>query len=261
MTESVQQYEAAPIAAIDQPADIATRQSAVQQLMVLAMQNGDLDKLEKAMDLQERYERREAEKRFNEAMAQFKANPPQIIKDAHVKFQTSKGVTEYNHATLGNVCSAVSDALSTHGMSFRWDTEQDGNNIKVSCILSHIDGHSVRTSLSSQSETSGTKNPIQAVASAVTYLKRYTLLTITGVAEFDRDDDGRAGGGSTVDTIEQWQVENIRQLCDDKGVKHDLLDKYVCERWKIERLEDLPAPAFDEVVATIQRRGTKGGAK
>jgi hypothetical protein len=63
-------------------------------MMVAIEKNLDLDKVEKAMALQERYEANEARKAFHDAMAGFKAQPPEIEKDRHVKFQTAKGTTE-----------------------------------------------------------------------------------------------------------------------------------------------------------------------
>ena len=43
-------------------------------------------------------------------------------------------------------------------------------------------------------DTSGGKNNIQAMGSAVSYLERYTLLAITGLSTKEMDDDGRGAG-------------------------------------------------------------------
>jgi hypothetical protein len=58
--------------------------------------NVDIDKLAKLLDIQERWEANEAKKAYVEAMAAFKASPPTIYKDRHVKY----GNTEYDHASL-----------------------------------------------------------------------------------------------------------------------------------------------------------------
>ena len=56
------------------------------ELLQIAVQKGvDLDQLTKLMDLQERWEARESKRRFDEAMGEFKKNPPVIeIGRAHV---------------------------------------------------------------------------------------------------------------------------------------------------------------------------------
>ena len=149
----------------------------------------DVAKLEKLLDVKERWEREEARKAFDSALSDFKSSPPEILKDKAVSF----GTTSYKHATLGNVSEIIGSALGKHGLSHRWDVEQKDGRIKVACILSHRSGHSVRVSLEAGPDTSGSKNPIQAIASAISYLERYTLLAVTGMATNDEDDDGRQG--------------------------------------------------------------------
>lgn len=166
-----------------------------QSLIQLAIQKDfDVERLKQLMELQERWQANEAKKAFVRAMTEFKKNPPKIFKDSHVKFDAGKGKVEYNHATLANVASVTADALSKHGLSARWETKQDSGQVYVTCIITHVDGHSESTCLNAAPDTSGSKNPIQAIGSAVTYLQRYTLLTITGLATNEFEDDGRASG-------------------------------------------------------------------
>ena len=182
--------------------ELVTQQTAITPMSMLQMavsQNADLDKLEKLMALQERWEANEARKAYISALADFKSDPLIINKDKHVEFQTSKGVTAYNHATLGNICNIIGAALAKHGLSYRWATEQNGK-IKVTCTLMHSLGHSESVSLESSADESGGKNSIQAIGSAVSYLQRYTLLAITGTATQEQDDDGK-GAFTTADVM------------------------------------------------------------
>lgn len=149
-------------------------------------QNLDIDKLSKLLELQLRWEANEARKAYVEAMNQFKSNPPTITKNKHVKF----GNTQYDHATLDNVCDAVTQSLSEHGISHRWRIDEDRPDwIKVTCILTHKFGHSEETSQGGPPDNSGSKSPIQERASTVTYLQRYTLLAAIGMAA-SNDTDG-----------------------------------------------------------------------
>src|SRR5487761_1501243 len=153
----------------------------------------DIARIEKMLELKERWDANEARKAYTAAMAAFKANPPTILKDKHVKFQTSKGVTEYDHATLGGACDAIIKGLSEHGISHRWDVAQGDGRIKVTCILTHALGHSESAGMHGPIDDSGGKNAIQAIASSVSYLERYTLFAAAGLASQDMDDDGRGG--------------------------------------------------------------------
>lgn len=161
-------------------------------MLNMAVQQGaDLDRLQKLMDLQERWEKNEARKAFVAAMVEFKRDPPEIFKTSHVKF----GNTEYMHATIGDVATITAGALAEHGISHRWDVDQNEKKITVTCILTHALGHSESVKLTSEADTSGGKNAIQAIASATTYLQRYTLLAAAGLATKDQpDDDGRGAG-------------------------------------------------------------------
>lgn len=157
------------------------------EMLAMAVQQGaDLEKLEKLMGLQERWEANEARKAFVAALTEFKRNPPTIVKDKLVAF----GNTKYKHAELDQVSSVIGKALSEVGISHRWDIEQQEGRIRVTCILTHSLGHSECVSLEAPPDNSGQKNSIQAIASAVTYLQRYTLLAAAGVATGD-DQDGR----------------------------------------------------------------------
>ena len=171
-------------------------------LMLAAKQQGiPLEQIEKMMDLQDRWERREAEKAFNEAMSAFKGEAVEIIKRKQVDFANkSGGRTQYKHAELADVIEAAAPALSRHGFSWRWDTEQGHGFLKVTCILKHSLGHSESCTLSGPYDESGGKNAIQAIVSTKTYLERHTLKAICGLAEKGEDDDGRAAGRSLLDT-------------------------------------------------------------
>ncbi len=169
----------------------------------------DVAKLEKLLDVKERWDREEARKAFVSALSAFKRNPPEIVKDKTVDFKTEKGRVSYRHATLGNVSALIGESLGNHGLSHRWDIDQKDGKIKVSCILTHDQGHSERVTLEAAADTSGLKNHIQAISSAVSYLQRYTLLSVTGMATNDEsDDDGRKGAdpqtepAKTVKTVE-----------------------------------------------------------
>lgn len=153
--------------------------------------NIDLDRVERLLVMHEKLAARDAEQQFTRAMADFKRDPPKIIKDKLVSYV---GVS-YKHATLGAVVAAAIEGLGKVGISHRWNLEQlQGGRVRVTCILTHLAGHSQSTVLEGQPDDSGKKNAIQQVASTISYLERYTLLAATGLATAEQDDDGRGAG-------------------------------------------------------------------
>lgn len=163
-------------------------------LLRLAVEQGaDIEKLEKLMALQEKWEANQARKAYVEAMAEFKKNPPEIFKDKNVSFKTDKGQTSYNHASIGNVVEKIISGLAQHGFSHRWiPRRSEGGLMSITCVITHKLGHSEETTLEAGLDQSGGKNNIQAMISTKTYLERHSLLAATGLATKDQeDDDGR----------------------------------------------------------------------
>ena len=93
---------------------ISVSSTTPSDLLRLAVEQGaDLEKLEKLMDLQERWESNQARKAFVEAMAEFKKNPPEIFKTKQVGYANKDGsFTGYMHATLGNVTCSIVEGLA-----------------------------------------------------------------------------------------------------------------------------------------------------
>lgn len=217
------------------------------QLIQLAVDKGaDLDKIEKLLTLQERWETNEAKKAYNKAMSDFKANPPKIGKDKKVSFGTGKA--SYNHASLFNVTEKINSELSKHGLSASWKTKQNGD-VTVTCKITHVRGHSEETTLTAQPDASGSKNSIQAIGSTITYLERYTLLALTGLATFDQDDDGK----TAVEVIDKKQVDQLLDYIAEKNVK---IEKF-CQAFGIETVEKLPKSRFNQALAALKAKVSK----
>lgn len=200
-------------------------------MLILAMDRGySPEQIAQFMDLRDRHEAREAERAFNVAFAAFKMNPPRIVKDKRVSFVGQKGKTEYDHATHFAVVTAIADALAPHGLSHSFVPDQSNGTMRITCILSHVAGHSRSASMEAAYDASGGKNGIQAIASAKTYLERYTLLGITGLSTQDTPDDDGQGADAVGAAAEK------------------ILDTY---------LADLEKTATDEAAASLWATGSK----
>lgn len=155
--------------------------------------NAAMDVIERMLALQERWEANEARKAYVAAMAEFKNQEIVILKRKRVFYEPNgKPPVEYFHAELADVCNEVVPALAKVGISHRWDVKQEAGAITVRCTLTHAMGHSESVEMMALPDDSGGKNKIQQIASTNTYLQRYTLLAITGLATQGQDDDGRS---------------------------------------------------------------------
>jgi len=224
--------------------------SPVEAYQVLLNNGGSLENIEKMMELQARWEQMEAKKAYVQAMAAFKANPPIINKDKRVDFSTQKGRTTYEHASLGNVTSKINAGLAIHGLSASWKTEQSQSGITVICTITHNLGYSESTALTAGAETSGTKNNIQAIGSTITYLQRYTLLALTGLATHDQDDDGKA---ASVQCVTKKQHSQLVDMINSTETNESAFLNY----FNIEFIEQLPANSFGKAMSILKAKVSK----
>lgn len=218
-------------------------------MLQLAVQQGaDLDKLEKLMALQERWEATEARKAFVVALNAFKAAAPKIIKTKEVSFGAGK--TSYKHALSGVASEQIGTALAVHGISHRWDVTQEAAGlIKVTCILTHAQGHSERVTMQATPDTSGSKNSIQAIGSTVSYLQRYSLFASTGLVPKDADDDAQGGIDHKMpESIKVDFISAIDALADRAG--SEALWKTIAAACKASGDQ----AAYDELKARIQAK-------
>ena len=160
------------------------------QLLDQAVSKGaQVETLERLLALQERWEKNQAKKAFDSAMADAKSELPTIFKNREVDFTSQKGRTNYRYEDLAGIAEKVEPILAKNGLSFRYRTQNNATAVTVTCVVSHRDGHSEENSLSAGLDISGNKNSIQAIGSTVTYLQRYTLKAALGLSA-SNDDDG-----------------------------------------------------------------------
>lgn len=226
------------------------------QMLSMAVERGaNMEMLEKLMALQERWEANEARKAFVVAKAAFKAERPTITKNRHVGF-TSRNTgeeTAYDHATLDNICDTIDPILSKHGLSYSWDIAQRDGRVFVTCELTHQLGHSKCVTLDGPPDASGKKSPVQAIASTVTFLERYSLLAVTGLSTKGQDTDG--DGTDAGDTISAEQKDTLIDLIKESGADVKGFLKYM----GVEAIDEIPAAKFANAKAALEKK--KGASK
>jgi len=160
-----------------------------QNLIELAIEKGaGIEQLEKLMNLQERWEKKEARKAYYNAMALFQSEKPAIKKDKKADY--GGGKAKYNWSSLDLIQKSIDPILSKYGLSYTFETVEENNKLTIICKVTHELGHSEKTQLSAPNDTSGGKNAIQALGSTNSYLRRYTLCNAFGISA-DEDNDGQ----------------------------------------------------------------------
>jgi len=212
-----------PLAAAPVPARAAAAANAVTpaDLLVIAMQseNQDIDRLERlmAMDLryreqqaleltrqrewQEQDRQRDAVLAFRESFAAFRG---ENIVIPHTKHVDRGNAGSFEQAEYHLVSGMLSPALSKHGFGYHHKTEFTTHQlpglegpdayvpwVKVTVFLQHRKGHVESMQLEGPPNDLKGNTPIQNMQAAASYMKRRSLLDITGTATGGEDDEAK----------------------------------------------------------------------
>lgn len=222
----------------------------VSGLLQLAIeQQVPVETLERLMALYERQADRNAEQAMVEALVGFQAECPPVprVRTATVRTRDGGKGYEYHFAPLEVIAEVIRPHLQKWGLSYTHDAEVHGDRIKVTCTLQHVLGARRTATFECPFDTSGGKNPLQAVGSARSYGRRYSLLDVLGLMT-EEDDDGRAAGRAA----KKAEVINAEQLADLEA----LMDEVKADRGKVLRAAGVDS--LDKITLDVLPRIIRG---
>jgi hypothetical protein len=185
--------------------------------------NLDADKIEKLFNVfingQRKMREMMDEQEFAHRMAEFKENPPEIIKNRKAQMKSKDGSTSWvvPFADLDAYCKEAMPEMAKRGITWSFPFSENGNLITVSCILRYGLYNHTPTTLTAAPDTSGAKNDLQAKGSTVAYLERYTFCGATGLTAAMPDTDGNLNGISPEDR--EARLKAIRTAPDLEALK------------------------------------------
>lgn len=182
-------------------------------LAMAVQQDVDVIKLEKLMDLQERWESGKAKKAFNEAMAEFQGECPVITKDRDGG-STNTGRIAYRYAPLDSIVTQTKELIQKHGFSYLIKASTLEKGVTATCIVKHKLGHTEESSIS---VPLGTKTNVmsdsQVVMAAMTFAKRYAFCNAFGIITGEDDNEKKLAGKGPKKT--DVQVQTVRPSIDE----------------------------------------------
>jgi hypothetical protein len=106
------------------------------------------------------------------------------------------------YADLAEVLNTVRPVLAKHKIAVFQSTSFDGALVSVDTCLGHASGGSI----SSTASCAPAKTDAQGIGAATTYLRRYGLAAMAGVAQEDDDGNQAAHAGTPVD-VATWLAQ------------------------------------------------------
>lgn len=159
----------------------------------------DVEKMERLLAMHERITDQQRKTAFADAMSRLQAKLPQINKQGRI---IVKGVERSRYARIEDIDRAIRPYLAEEGFSFSFDSEStDAKLFKLSCKLSHREGHSETKFLILPLDASEYRSNVQSIGSTVSYGKRQLIKMHLNLIERGEDDDGQ--GGAKPITAEQ----------------------------------------------------------
>ena len=140
-----------------------------------------------------------------EALSKARAEFDAVTKNAANPFFKSK------YADLSEVIGAITPALSANGLVFVQPIEQTENGLLLRTQLLHVGGGCIESTFAIPDN-----KDIQKLGSAITYIRRYSLSALIGVAP--QDDDGNAAAGKVTSVEPNFDecLEYVNKLQDCK---------------------------------------------
>lgn len=163
----------------------------VQELLSQAVTQGaGVEVLERLFTLAKEVRAEQAKEAWNRAMVEFQKRCPVISKNGKAKIRAGAGEFSYTYATLDSVMGSIVPLMTDLDLSVSWRHRVEANKVTANCRISHGLGHfeeSGEVAMPIGEDRSGA-NAAQKVGIALTYAKRYSLLSIVGIAPEDDPD-------------------------------------------------------------------------
>ena len=238
----------------------------------------NIDALNAVVALRERIQAAEAKSAFDRDLAAMQPQLPTIDSKGKIVVYSKadreknggprpedKPQQETPYALMADINDAIRPAMSEHGFALSFRAGEENGKIKVTGILSHRDGHREETSLVLQHDSTGSKNPVQAVGSSLQYGRRYAtlmLLNISSRAPQDMDDDGKAGGSQP--TIEPEAADYVRKLISETNSNEALFLEALRKTTKSATpltVDTLTTDTYKEAIRLLNNKRAKEIAK
>lgn len=197
VTKEKPQKKKTDVVHLSEESSLVVKSQSPDSMIFMALEKGlDITIIERLMQMRNDELKRVARIEYLNAMAKFQSILPNLQKNKKVDYTSkSTGVTvKYNYQDLGSIIDMIREPLEKCGLFYRWEQSEKDSIVSVACVVSHIAGHEERgIPLTGALDTSGNKSGLHAKASTITYLQRYTLKGILGLASTETDDDGIKG--------------------------------------------------------------------
>lgn len=153
------------------------------------------------------------------------------------------------YADLGAVIDAVKPALIKHGLFFTQRSHPAENGVSVETVLHHEGGEEL--SLGTLFVPAN-KQDAQGFGSALTYCRRYSLMTAFGVPAEDDDGNAAARPAPRAAQSRKMIADQERDLIQTLAGVAGKTTQGICEAYRIQSLKELTAAQAEKLINRLR---------
>jgi hypothetical protein len=216
----------------------------------------DVSKFEALLAMQERLEKREAERAFTAALVRATRGMPRVKKNGTIDLTRKDGTSggSIPFARWEDVDAVIRPIMDREGFVLSFDSMPrtgEGGGMRIIATLRHEAGHSITSQLDLPLDTGPGRNNLQAMGSTLAYGKRYCAEMLLNIVREGVDDDGVSGG---VKLILQPQIAEIEAAM--KGLSSERQEGFL-RYMGVDQVSDIQTRDFSKAMnalRTAQRR-------
>ncbi len=181
------------------------------------------------------------------------------IEAAKAEQEADMGTYKYRYADLAACLDVIRIPLAENGLCLIQIPSINGTEVKIETVLGHESGQSISCAMSMQSE----KGSPQAIGAVMTYLRRYSLCSLIGVAQFDDDAASATKGPEEYDRLTPRDIDELLQKADELfGEKADfVLEQMTTLVFNVKHLADVPADQLKTALNRLQNTAKREAKK
>ena len=169
------------------------------------------------------------------------------------------GSYTYKYADLAACLEVIRKPLSENELCLIQIPSLLEGEVHLETILGHSSGQSISCSMSMRPDKGGP----QAIGAVMTYLRRYSLSAMLGVAQYDDDAASAVKGPEDYDRLTPRDIDELLQKADELfGEKADfVLEQMVTMVFNVKHLADVPADQLKTALNRLQNTAKREAKK
>ena len=207
--------------------------------------NVDVSKMQQLLDMQITIMDRDAKQSYIRDFAQMQSEFPAIRKRGKTQQST--------YATFDDINDGTAYARGKYGFALSFVPETGDGIMKITATMSHHGGHTETSSMSLPFDTSGNKNNVQAIGSALKYGMRYGIVALLSVSTHDGDDNDAS---QLFDPIDAGEAPSLEAAASLNKVDAERVFRYFSKKLHrhIDSWDTFPAGSYGQVLKLIESK-------